>query len=824
MDALPEGGAMAVLFEDEDAVRRALEPFGDRLSVAAINGPQNVTVSGEADALDALLEARKAEGVRARKLVVSHAFHSARMEPMLDAFERAAGAIAFRAPRLPLVANVTGAPAGKGELADPAYWRRHVRQPVRFADSMRALRGLGAGLFLEIGPAPTLAGMGAKCFDDGFGVWVPSLRPTGGELRSMLRAAAELWAHGREVDLAACDAFPRAPHVALPTYPFRRKRHWVEAPPRADGQRLIDAAHPLVRGRVPSPLAEELWSVRLDPREQPWLADHRVAGRPIFPAAGFVELALAVGRATWGALPVVEDLVLHRPLAVGAPGASGASGAPGPADVQLVLEPERDGRRPFRVAAAGADGAWTVHATGALRPAEAGAAGAPATDAPDPGATGSDATGGDGTATGALDGDAFYERHAAAGFDFGPAFRRVERCRLDGPAATARVAAPAAGRWCVPPVALDACLQPLALFGAGRVPFSIDRVRVSGSPAGPWTSRMESTGDDLARATAVADGGAFRVEIEGIALRPVEEAAAAAGAERHPWLSLDVWREAQEPRAGAPAGRLRLVASAAARDALAPELDALGAAWSAVEPPAGDAARAAAAWRDALGAVAPGDRLAWIADEQAGSDAAAFLAALQALAAAPGAGIALATAGARAIEPGEGADPARAALWGVAGTARVERPESGARRLDFEPGLPGAQAAALARWLVGPDADRIALRGGRRLACRLEPAADAPGWDGAEVALEIAARGTLDGLELRPASRRAPAAGEVEIDVRASGLNFRDVLNALDLYPGRRGRSAARSPDAWPAPATASATCAPATASSRSRRAASRRT
>ena len=158
MGALPQIGAMVSLMADEAAVQAALLPYQDDVSIAAVNGPTSVVISGKREAVLVIADQLAAQGVKGRELTVSHAFHSPLMEPMLDAFRQVAESIAYQPPTLPLVSNLTGKVAG-AEVLTAAYWVRHVREAVRFGDGVATLQAEGIDIFLEIGPKPTLLGM-----------------------------------------------------------------------------------------------------------------------------------------------------------------------------------------------------------------------------------------------------------------------------------------------------------------------------------------------------------------------------------------------------------------------------------------------------------------------------------------------------------------------------------------------------------------------------------------------------------------------------------------------------------------------------------------
>jgi acyl transferase domain-containing protein len=253
MQALPAGGSMVAVLCEESRVVEALAGFENEVSLAAVNGPRSMVVSGRREAVEAALERLRASGVETRELVVSHAFHSPLMEPMLDAFEAIAGEVRKSSPELPIVSNVTGELAGE-EIATAGYWRRHVRSPVRFASGMKTLLRLGADVFLEAGPAPVLLGMGRQCLPEETGPWLPSLRRGHSDWKQMLDSLAQLYVRGQSIDWEGYERGYHPRRIPLPTYPFQRRRFWVEPEGYGTGWKSEDtrdpARHPLLGERI----------------------------------------------------------------------------------------------------------------------------------------------------------------------------------------------------------------------------------------------------------------------------------------------------------------------------------------------------------------------------------------------------------------------------------------------------------------------------------------------------------------------------------------------------------------------------------------------
>jgi acyl transferase domain-containing protein/ubiquinone/menaquinone biosynthesis C-methylase UbiE len=288
MQTLPAGGAMAAVFADQKLVEAAL--IG-QAGIAAYNGPQNVVIAGPASDIERVLAALERRGINAQPLDVSHAFHSASMDPILDEFARIASTVAFSAPHVPLISNVTGDVAGEAELAAASYWRRHVRQPVQFARGMQTLRDQGIEAYLEIGPHPVLLGMGSACVGTDGALWLPSLKRGRGEWEQMLDTLASLYAKGVPVDWAGFDGGYARRRVSLSTYPFQRSRHWIPVRERSPLAEPLPAARAAAEAddRIGRMLFEVAWVPTSEPRSSegsaaglasPQAIEATIAGEP----------------------------------------------------------------------------------------------------------------------------------------------------------------------------------------------------------------------------------------------------------------------------------------------------------------------------------------------------------------------------------------------------------------------------------------------------------------------------------------------------------------------------------------------------------------
>jgi malonyl CoA-acyl carrier protein transacylase len=233
MQGVSGQGAMVAVAATEEKVREALQGMEERVSLAAINAPESVVISGYAREVAIMEERLRADGLKVQRLAVSHGFHSPQMDEIADEFERTAGTITCKPPRVRLVSSVTGQLITEQELSDPHYWRRQVRQPVRYARAIQTLKELGHHVFLEIGPGTTLTALGRQSVntndtksDDC--LWAVSLKKSCGEWGQMLDSLARLYERGAEINWEEFDEPYRRQRVPLPTYPFQRQRYWIE--------------------------------------------------------------------------------------------------------------------------------------------------------------------------------------------------------------------------------------------------------------------------------------------------------------------------------------------------------------------------------------------------------------------------------------------------------------------------------------------------------------------------------------------------------------------------------------------------------------------
>ncbi|MFC4565993.1 SDR family NAD(P)-dependent oxidoreductase, partial [Nocardiopsis mangrovi] len=800
-----KGGIAAVGLPPDETARRIADRGGS-LWVGANNGPATCAVSGEQKALEEFVEGLREEGVRARVIPATVASHSPLVEPLRAQLLDLLGPVAPQPGEVPFYSTVTGGLID-GSGLDASYWYSNVREPVDFAGAVAALIGDGRSVFVEVSAHPVL-GMSVQDVLEGAGrsgSVVGSLRRGEGGAERFLLSAGEAFAAGVDVDWATVvsgtqdqnalerpeDGRPGAgtPPVELPTYAFQRERFWLETAPETDagGLGLTPADHPLVGAAVELPdEGGVVLAGRVSVSSHPWLADHGVGETVVFPGTGFVELAVRAGDEV--GTPVVEELTLEAPLVLG----------DDPVVLRVVVGAEEAGHRPVSVysRAASASGSWVRHASGALVAGRGGGAGFDLVEWPPAGAREADVSG-------------HYAGLAGQGYGYGPAFQGLKRAWVRDGEVFAEIAldereAAGAGSFGIHPALLDSALHASGVAGNGsgdgvELPFAWSGVELWAAGADRLRVRVRSTGDgslslDIADAT-----GAPVAVVGGLVSRPVPAgglAIAGAGGDdalHHlGWVPLPGDGPAPVPEVAVAGwtfpglasalesggGRVRRCEDIAELAAAAEEGDVPGTVVVCLDLPGGgtdaDATDAGpdgvpADVRRGLAGALRAVR-AWLADDR--------LAEVRLVVVTRGA------VGARAGDGGPGLVGAA-----VSGLVRSAQAESPGRVLLVDLDAEATSLAALPSVLAMEGEPQVAVRGGDVLVPRMSRADAArdlpiPTASGAW-RLDAAVKGSIDDLGLveAPEADRPLAAGEVRVEVRAAGLNFRDVVVVLGMVP-----------------------------------------
>ncbi|MGB7163323.1 MAG: SDR family NAD(P)-dependent oxidoreductase [Mycobacterium sp.] len=518
-------GAMASVLMAAQELHPRLQRYGEALSIAAINGPSHTIISGHPAALEQLIEACSRDGIHIRPIAVDYASHSAQVEPLRERLLEELADLTPGPARIALYSTVASAQSGHPldtTTMDADYWYRNLREPVRFYDSVVGLLAASEQTFVELSPHPMLAPAITDTLAEVAGraqsVVITTLHREWSDLDAVSAALARLHNHGHSPSWPAL--YPRAHTVALPTYPFEHRHYWLAPSPSAQvsAAGLGRPEHPLL-GAV-TELADQdqvVLTGRLSTSTQGWLAGHQVSDIVVFPATGFIDVILRAGELT--GCPVIDELILHTPLTLS---------EHAPTDLQILVHPvDHGGRRPCTVhSRTGGEHpatAWTLHATGTLRADQPAAAGPPA-----PPAHGVEA----------LDQDDFYERLAEQGYCYSGLFRSLRGIGGDPTrpeVVYAEVALPAGTDitgYGIHPALLDAALHPLAAVfdriteadGAlPRLPYALSGITLHATAATQLHIQLTRTGADTFRLHAADPTGAPVITIDTVTLRAAPE-------------------------------------------------------------------------------------------------------------------------------------------------------------------------------------------------------------------------------------------------------------------------------------------------------------
>ena len=459
------GGAMAAVFAPSAPVAAAVQAHnavsrGVELSISGDNGTHQV-VSGPVEEIETISRHFDSEGIRVRRLNTRKAFHSALVEPILPALEASLEGVAVASPSLTVVSNLTGRPVESGQTLDGPYWRRHAREAVSFARGVESLAELGVDLVVEIGPRSVLAPMALSAWPESVGTPAPAVVSTlsppsddpeapqgGGDFAEAVAAAYEAGLPVRFEGLFAGEARRR---IAVPGYPFQRRRHWLEAPRR----RVLGAGHPLLGSRHETARGEVTFETELYPSDPEWLDDHRVFGRVVAPGALYGAMAVSASRVEGRATAAVEDVQLHNALVFTEE--ESRNGKEAGRRMQLVLDSgDPLASRRFQLFSKGGDKEWTMHVEGRVPP-----------DGSPPEAPGRIDLDSLRARLSPLEVADYYRARAGTGVDLGPSFRTLRRAWSGPGEALGEVSLPEglSNTLDVHPLVLDGCFQ---VMGAAR--------------------------------------------------------------------------------------------------------------------------------------------------------------------------------------------------------------------------------------------------------------------------------------------------------------------------------------------------------------------
>ncbi|ORB51047.1 polyketide synthase [Mycobacteroides saopaulense] len=813
--SLPAGGRMVAVFSDPKHVEQVAGEF-PRVSVGAYNGP-NTVLSGPGEDLEQAVARFQEEGIRCTWLETSHAFHSELLDPVLDEFESYAAQVQFATPTLPLVCNRTGAVLTAQTPIDAQYWRRHSRQPVQFAESVRTAAALGCSVLMEIGPQPVLTGAAVQVWPEHLAAprAIVSLRKGVGDRRQIAEALAAAYVGGHRPNFAALQR--HSGHtVELPTYPFQRRRFW----PKSSGTAIEGG------GGLPSGIlgrGEDLASgdlvyiSRLSVRSQPWLSDHVIYGTVVVPGATYAAMALAAV----GTPARAKDVFFYEPIIL--PEKSSR-------EVQLTLHPLEDGgglkfqvhSRPYGER----DVDWSLNAEGTVVTGIGEDADEPVSEPSEP-------------VDAAIERmermrpNELFETFADLELSWGPTWSGslkslwLGQGEAIGDVLVGEELAEQLGAEPMHPVLMDLCTGVAfpafpALLAAEQgvndlfLPLRYGQVTLKEKMPRRFYCRARWHESPLDSETQVFDldyldrdgrhlGGIREFTVK---RAPREALLRGLGGDATRLLYTLGWHEVPVPPSEAGTAEAENASGTwliAGFDELAgkvpgciplhretdPEL--LGQVL--VEAKERGVPFSGVVWR----AAGPGAQESTAdAAVRLEAEIANLLSAVHTVQNSGQNGVKLpnglwiVTERAVATESGEPVDPVQASLWGFGRTTINEEPALRAKLVDCDGSPEAVQALANLLGTPGqePAEPEIAVRQGKLLASRLLP------WSrtghltvprGSDYVLAPTERGAIDNLRITEKEVPAPDEGYVQVRVEAAGLNFRDVLNVLGLYPGDPG-------------------------------------
>lgn len=783
--SLPAGGRMVAVFADPEDVERAAEGF-PRVSVGAYNG-RNTVLSGPAEDLDQIVAACSAEGTRCTWLETSHAFHSELLDPVLDEFESFARQFDYAVPTMPLVCNRTGAVLTGETPIDAQYWRRHSRQPVQFTESVRTVAALGCSVLMEIGPQPVLTAAALQSWPESSATprAIVSLRKGTDSQRQITEALAAAYVSGHRPDFSAMHPGHR---LELPTYPFQRRRYWPKASvltsTGGDGVRvsgILGSAKDLASG-------DTVYTNVLSVKTQPWLSHHVIYGTVVVPGATYATMALAAA----GAPARVKEVFFYEPIILPEKASR---------EVQLTMHPLEAGggwkfqvhSRPFGVR----DAEWSLNADGQV-----------VTGADDTVETGGEAVDEAVEKLNRINPQQLFDTFNDMELAWGPTWATslkslwVGEGEAIGDVSVGDELAEHLGSEPVHPVLLDLCTGVAfpafpALLAAEHgvadlfLPLRYGQVELREQMPKRFWCRARWHASSLEGETQVFDidfvdrdghrlGGISEFTVK---RAPREALLRGLGGDTTRLLYTVGWHEAAAP--------MRNDGDRTGTWLTSDEVDPHGWPQAFADVAERGAPVSGIVWRS--GATPGTEESAAELEARLESEVSSLLAAVHAALAEEKlnltGGLWIVTERAVATEPGEPVDPVRAALWGLGRTIIAEQPTLRCRLVDcdsFEESTSWI-AGALGTAVVEPE---LAVRQGKFLVPRLLHWARSgqlamPRTD--DYVLAPTERGAIDNLRLTEAEVGPPAAHEVQVRMEAAGLNFRDVLNVLGLYPGDPG-------------------------------------
>lgn len=782
MNSLPQNGGMVSIFATKQQVEELLQPFA--VDIAAINGPKSTVVSGEKQELQKLQQKLDDESIRYQVLQVSHAFHSRLMDSIVDEFLAEANNINYSFPEIAIISNVTGQIAEAETISNAAYWAKHIREAVNFAKSMETLQEQSCNVLVEVGPTPILLSMGRSCIDSKDILWLPSLRKNKSDWQQITASIAQMYVCGLEVDWRGFDRDYIRYTTHLPTYPFAQQRYWVQQPTtRRNVAAHRGAIHPLLQSKFTSPtIPNAIFQSQMGTSLWPEVEDHKVYGWKVLPGAAYAEMMCAAQKNLEKPL-AIKDLQILEPLIL-----------ENERSLQMIFSPQSES---WEVYSSEDEKQWQLHAVArcaklkeqqvinlqAIRD----------------------------HCNIKVPSEELYASLAKLGFDYGPAFRLLSELAHNGSGEVVAhvVTENTSNKFCLNPCALDACFQAfsLALFSEESpvnsvyIPVAIERYSIfSENISDFWVhiklrdgSAGETYSGDMQLITAT---GKVVAVVEGFTIKAVSQQMLEKHLKQNVDESLFVvdWQQRDLPPVLEKHSQ-PLVVFAQSEGQLPKISQQFTAVMASSENKVQDSRIFCNPQQDMdwIWEHIPANAhlmYMWHDNTQVlHSNAVVLLRLLQSLAQHNNNyKLTLVTQKAQCVVESEEIDIQSSYVWGLGKVISQEYPQLNCQMVDVDSVDVTKIQACSDLW---KKEKQIALRKDNAYVARLatvDVEKDIVAIPQSETyRLSIENKGSIDNLRYQAFNKRTLQEREVEIEVYSTGLNFRDIMNALGLYPGDAG-------------------------------------
>ncbi|QWR76994.1 SDR family NAD(P)-dependent oxidoreductase [Candidatus Magnetomonas plexicatena] len=815
----PGEGTMAAVFASETLVLKELT--SDNVSIAAVNGIDSVVISGLRNSVMETCKHLSGRGIKSKELVVSHGFHSHLMEPVLDSFAKTADTVVYNKGKIPVVSNVNGE-YYSGEKLSADYWVKHIRGTVRFFSGIETLYNDGYRVFVELGPASVLLGMGKRCINDKATAWFPSLRTGQNDWRQMLKSLGELYVCGMDINWRNFnEPYGYRKVAALPTYPFARKHYQIDM---SKAQNVTELKWKSPGKRMMLPMSTEIRFESVFRADSPsYIPDHRIFGRLIVAGASHISMVIQAAKEVFGGGHCkLEDFVFQQPVVVPEDGS---------VNLQLILTPLQKDSYTFQLVSASTSDSnnetWSTHISGKLEKSNPEVSNSHEVMQIEKTIEGWQE----------INIEEFYEEINKSGHHLGASFLWNKRIWYNKLEAFNKMQCPQfdgnAYEYLLYPGLIDSCVHyfcvkgPEAVFGKEisdtlkheyiYIPFSIERVDFYQPPVSRhtlWCHTIFKDSDKSIKSITgdirlIDETGVVIAQFMGFTARQFSRASIALNDSHDNFIYETDWEKKEiEQSAELPDSTWAIFTG---KDGVGKQLSSLfkengiksiivqpGTAYSELSDgkgyeinaqSVGDFEKLFATCGKLSGVV-----YLWSA-RVSGSEYDAdhvgvigLLHTVQMLVKHGNAKLMIVTRGVWSVgenEDNKSINPAQAPVWGFGRVMFLEHPELNGKLVDLAT-IAGQDESLFFynELFYGGKEQQVAMRDGSRFVCRLKRRKSKTVGRvsvSENTVLRLSDYGRLDKLELKPVERKNPSENEVEIEVKSAGLNFRDVLNALGM-------------------------------------------